>query len=148
ASYRSRGEQRPVVRDVSFTIAAGECVALVGESGSGKTTIARTVAGLHAPDGGVIQLDGQALAPHARQRTRAARRRAQIIFQNPFDSLNPRRRVIDQVARPAALLRKMPAAEAEAAAKRRLEQVRLPARIAEQFPVELSGGERQRVAIA
>jgi peptide/nickel transport system ATP-binding protein len=134
--------------DVSFTVADGECVALVGESGSGKTTIARAVAGLHPWDAGEVLLDGSPLAPHARRRTREERRRIQLVFQNPLDSLNPRHRVGDAVARPARLLRRLSQAEAEREAGGALERVRLPARAARRFPAELSGGERQRVAIA
>jgi peptide/nickel transport system ATP-binding protein len=137
-----------VVDDVSFELAPGACLAIVGESGSGKTTIARCVAGLHAPSGGAIRLDGAPLAARARSRTRQQRRRLQIVFQNPYDSLNPRRRIRDEVARPARLLRGISAADAEGEVAGLLERVRLPSRLADRFPGELSGGERQRVAIA
>jgi peptide/nickel transport system ATP-binding protein len=123
-------------------------VALVGESGSGKTTIARCVAGLHAPAQGQILLDGSALAPLAGSRTREARRRIQIVFQNPYDSLNPRHRVAESIARPIRMLRRVSRKEAESEVLGLLERVRLPARLAQRFPGELSGGERQRVAIA
>jgi peptide/nickel transport system ATP-binding protein len=135
-------------QDVDFQLAAGECVALVGESGSGKTTVARCVAGLHAPAAGSVRLDGVALAPRAKSRTREARRRIQIVFQNPYDSLNPRQRVIDQVARPAMLLRGVSSAQARAAAAAALGRVRLPSALGRRYPSQLSGGERQRVAIA
>ena len=138
----------PVVDDVSFELTRGECLAIVGESGSGKTTIARCVAGLHQPSAGAIRLDGEQLAPRARSRTREQRRRLQIVFQNPYDSLNPRRRIRDEIARPARLLRGISAADAEADVARLLERVRLSTRLADRFPGELSGGERQRVAIA
>ena len=134
--------------DVSFSLARGECLALVGESGSGKTTIARCVAGLHPPVAGRILLDGAELAGRARRRPTDARRRIQIVFQNPYDSLNPRHRVVDSIAWPARQLRGLSAREAPSAAAALLERVRLPARIARRFPGELSGGERQRVAIA
>jgi peptide/nickel transport system ATP-binding protein len=137
-----------VVDDVSFEVASGACLAVVGESGSGKTTIARCVAGLHQPSSGAIRLDGEQLAAHARSRTRQQRRRLQIVFQNPYDSLNPRRRIRDEIARPARLLRGISAADAEAEVVGVLERVRLPSRLANRFPGELSGGERQRVAIA
>ena len=143
-----RTERVPVVDDVSFELARGACLAIVGESGSGKTTIARCVAGLHQPSAGAIRLDGEQLAPRARSRTREQRRRLQIVFQNPYDSLNPRRRIRDEIARPARLLRGISAADAEAEVARLLERVRLPSRLADRFPGELSGGERQRVAIA
>ncbi|MGI8605637.1 MAG: ABC transporter ATP-binding protein, partial [Gaiellaceae bacterium] len=144
------GRLDPVVaaRDVSFEIARSECLALVGESGSGKTTIARCVAGLHAPAEGRILLDGVPLAARAARRTRAARKRIQIVFQKPHDSLNPHHRVGDAIARPARILRYLSEAEARAEVVRSLERVRLPGRLADRFPGELSGGERQRVAIA
>ncbi len=138
----------PVVDDVSFELERGACLAIVGESGSGKTTIARCVAGLHAPSAGAIRLDGEQLAPRARSRTRHQRRRLQIVFQNPYDSLNPRRRIRDEIARPARLLRGISAGDADAEVALLLERVRLPSRLAGRFPGELSGGERQRVAIA
>jgi peptide/nickel transport system ATP-binding protein len=148
ADHRGRGVSIVAAANVSFAVAAGECVALVGESGSGKTTIARCVAGLHAPAGGRILLDGEPLAALAAGRTREERRRVQIVFQNPYDSLNPRHRVADSIARPARTLRGLSRKEAEAAVARLLDRVRLPARLAQRFPGELSGGERQRVAIA
>jgi peptide/nickel transport system ATP-binding protein len=144
------GRFDPVVaaEDVSFTLARGECVAIVGESGSGKTTIARCVAGLHAPAEGRVLLDGVPLAARAGNRPREARRRIQLVFQNPYDSLNPRHRVGDAIARPARVLRDLTGAETGAEVQQLLERVRLPARLARRFPGELSGGERQRVAIA
>jgi peptide/nickel transport system ATP-binding protein len=133
---------------ICFTIGAGECVALVGESGSGKTTIARCVAGLHEPSAGRVLLAGTELPGKARRRPLEARRRIQLVFQNPNDSLNPRHRIDASIARPARVLRALARAEAEAEVHRLLELVRLPRRIAKRFPGELSGGERQRVAIA
>jgi peptide/nickel transport system ATP-binding protein len=137
-----------VARDVSFSVAHGECVALVGESGSGKTTIARTVVGLHPIAEGRVTLDELALAPSARRRSREQRRRVQIIFQNPGDSLNPRHTVRSIVMRPAQTLRRFSAADSKAEAERLLELVRLPHGIGDRYPAELSGGERQRVGIA
>jgi peptide/nickel transport system ATP-binding protein len=148
AEHRGRGDAVVACSDVSFAIAHGECVALVGESGSGKTTIARSVAGLHAPAGGRVLLDGAPLAPLAARRTLAARRRIQIVFQNPYDSLNPRHRVAQSIARPAQALRGLSRKEADQTVADLLERVRLPARLATRFPGELSGGERQRVAVA
>jgi len=90
---------------VSFAIESGRCVALVGESGSGKTTIGRCLAGLHPPSGGRILFDGGELAAFARNRPLAARRRIQIVFQNPFESLNPRHKVSSSIERPLRVLR-------------------------------------------
>jgi peptide/nickel transport system ATP-binding protein len=137
-----------VARDISFSVGHGECVALVGESGSGKTTIARTIVGLHPIAGGRITLDDDALASSARRRAREQRRRIQIIFQNPGDSLNPRQRVRNIVARPAQTLRGLSGPQALTEAERLLELVRLSRGIGERYPAELSGGERQRVGIA
>ena len=136
-----------VAHEVSFEVGRGESVALVGESGSGKTTIARCIAGLHPATGGRILLDGAPLA-HGRKRPRDARRRMQIVFQNPYDSLNPRQRIGASIDRPAVLLRGFSAAQARAETERILELVRLPKRLLDRYPRELSGGERQRVAIA
>jgi peptide/nickel transport system ATP-binding protein len=135
-------------RDVSFSIGAGESVALVGESGSGKTTIARSIAGLVTPASGTIRLSDVVLAGHARDRTRKQRQHIQIVFQNPYDSLNPRRTVLDAIARPASLFRGLSGREASGQALELLEAVGVRQGLGERFPRELSGGERQRVAIA
>jgi peptide/nickel transport system ATP-binding protein len=123
-------------------------VALVGESGSGKTTIARCIVGLHVPWSGEIRLDGVALSPLARDRSAEARKGIQIVFQNPYDSLNPRHTIGDTIARPARLLRGLSRAAAREEVTAALERVRLPDSVAGRYPPELSGGERQRVAIA
>jgi peptide/nickel transport system ATP-binding protein len=148
AVHRGRDGTVVAADDVSFEVPAGSCVALVGESGSGKTTIARCIAGLHEPEAGRILLDGVELAARARDRTRDSRRRIQIVFQNPGDSLNPRCTVGDEIGRPARVLRGLRGAELDSETIRLLERVRLPARLARRYPRELSGGERQRVAIA
>ena len=148
ARYRARAGSIVAADNVSFDVGVGEAVALVGESGSGKTTIARCVAGLVRPSAGRILLASMSLAGRARERTREQRRRVQIVFQNPYDSLNPRRSVIDTIARPAVLLRGLGEAAAREEARTLLGDVRLSARLADRLPRELSGGERQRVAIA
>jgi peptide/nickel transport system ATP-binding protein len=148
ARYRSGRAAFPAVRDVSFAIEAGSCVALVGESGSGKTTVGRCIAGLHEPSAGSISFGGAALAGAARSRPLDVRRRIQIVFQNPFESLNPRHHVEDSIARPLHVLRGLSRREAAVEVGELLERVRLPRRVAKRFPTELSGGERQRVAIA
>jgi oligopeptide/dipeptide ABC transporter ATP-binding protein len=148
ARYRSSRSVRPAVVDVSFAIAPGRCVALVGESGSGKTTVGRCIAGLHRPSGGSILFDGDWLIPNAGDRPLAVRRRIQIVFQNPFESLNPRHLVRRSIARPLRVLKGMSRGHADERVGELLERVRLPRRLGDRFPVELSGGERQRVAIA
>lgn len=148
ATYGHALSQVIAVDDVTFRIAPGECVALVGESGSGKSTIARCVAGLHAPAAGEILLEGEGLAPKAKRRSLQARRRIQLISQNPYESLNPRHRIVDEIGRPARVLRNLSSEAAKAEAMRLLERVRLAPQLAERYPADLSGGERQRVAIA
>ncbi|MCY4085938.1 MAG: ABC transporter ATP-binding protein [Actinomycetia bacterium] len=148
AEYGSRATATVAVEDVTFNVSRGECVALVGESGSGKTTIARCVVGLHPPAAGSVRFDGEPLAALAKNRPQESRRRIQIVFQDPYESLNPRHRIRDAIARPARVLRGVSRQEAEAAVAELLERARLPAALAERFPAELSGGERQRVAIA
>jgi len=148
AGYRTRSGVVVAAQDVSFSIQVGGSLALLGESGSGKTTIARCVAGLHMPSSGTVKLLGERLPPLAKDRARDARRRIQFVFQNPFDSLNPRHEVGDAIAFSARLLRKMNRSEARAEALDLLEQVRLSRSLYSRYPNELSGGERQRVAIA
>jgi peptide/nickel transport system ATP-binding protein len=148
AEYRGRRDRTIAATNVTLAVDRGACVALVGESGSGKTTIARCIAGLHEPESGRILLDGVPLPGRASRRPIQARRRIQIVFQNPYDSLNPRHRVADAIARPARVLRGLSRNEAETEVGRLLDRVRLPRRLAQRFPGELSGGERQRVAIA
>jgi peptide/nickel transport system ATP-binding protein len=148
ATYGSGQSRTIALRDLSLAVNPGSCLALVGESGSGKTTAARCIAGLHRPAGGSVSLDGRVLAPHARNRSRDERRRIQLIFQNPFESLNPRHRVGQAIIRPARVLRGLDRAQEQRELADLLEQVRLPSRTATRFPAELSGGERQRVAIA
>jgi peptide/nickel transport system ATP-binding protein len=147
-AYRSGGGTVVAADEVSFSVDVRETVALVGESGSGKTSIGRAVAGLVAPESGTIALEGAQLAARAGKRTREQLRRLQIVFQNPYESLNPRRTVLRSVMRPAVLLRQLSNAQAEREVRELLERVRLPARLADRYPGELSGGERQRVAVA
>jgi peptide/nickel transport system ATP-binding protein len=148
AVHSSRAGDVVAVRDVSFSVAVGETVGLVGESGSGKTTIGRCIAGLHEPTAGSIRLNGVELAAQASKRPRGQRRQIQIVFQNPQDSLNPRRKILDEISRPARILRGLSRRAAEADAVNLLDQVQLPPSLAYRYPAELSGGERQRVAIA
>jgi peptide/nickel transport system ATP-binding protein len=136
------------VADVDFTIARGETFALVGESGSGKSTIAKMIVGLLPPTAGRIVFDGTVMTGTAGAEMRALRRRFQMIFQDPFASLNPRWRVGDIIAEPIRTfgLVRGPAVASEVG--RLLETVGLSAKDAEKFPHEFSGGQRQRIAIA
>jgi len=137
------------VNDVSFQINRGETFALVGESGSGKSTIAKLIVGLIGPSAGRISFDGTEIASQGSASMQQIRSRLQMIFQDPFASLNPRWRVKDIIAEP---IRKFGLADDGDTREKRvnqlLETVGLSARDGAKYPHEFSGGQRQRVAIA
>jgi peptide/nickel transport system ATP-binding protein len=143
---RSRVVQ--AVSGVSLTVDRGQAVGLVGESGSGKSTIGRALLGLVTPNSGRVWLDGKDVAELARTDRLTARRRMQFVFQDPYASLDPRRRVGDQIAEGLRIHGLAPAGQIEDAVARLLEQVGLPPAHAARFPHEFSGGQRQRVGIA
>ena len=134
--------------DVSFAIEKGETFALVGESGSGKSTIAKMIVGLLTPSAGRIAIEGQAIDPNDPATMRVLRRRMQMIFQDPFASLNPRWRVGDIIAEPIRTLGLMSGSDIAPEVARLLGLVGLSAKDADKFPHEFSGGQRQRIAIA
>jgi peptide/nickel transport system ATP-binding protein len=136
------------VAGVSFDVQASTCLAVVGESGSGKTTLARCLAGLHPPSSGEMRFAGEPLAPLARKRDTALRRRVQIVFQNPDASLNPSTPVGAIVRRPLRQFFSLGRKQEQQRVAELLERVRLPAGIASRMPRELSGGQQQRVSIA
>ena len=138
------------VDGVSFDVRRGETLALVGESGCGKSTIARLIVGLYAPSRGRITFDGVPLTGGAAPgEVSGARRRMQMIFQDPYASLNPRWRVRDIVAEPIRVLG-LAASEAEVGRQvaSLLSQVGLSRDDGEKYPHEFSGGQRQRISIA
>jgi peptide/nickel transport system ATP-binding protein len=136
-----------VLEDINLMVPRGHCVALLGESGSGKTTLSRSIAGLHREHIGEIRLGGELLARGSFDRTREQRRRVQYVFQNPYESLNPRKSVRELILGPARLLLGH-LADPEATVAGALQQAALRPDIADRYPDQLSGGERQRVAIA
>jgi peptide/nickel transport system ATP-binding protein len=144
ASYRGS----EVLHGVSFDVPRETCTAVVGESGSGKTTLARCVAGLHSEFSGSIELASEALAASRKDRSSEDLRRVQLIFQSPYNSLNPRKRIGEIVGRPLAQFYSLGRGEREARVDAVLEDVSLPPGIVDRYPDELSGGERQRIAIA
>ncbi len=142
------GRRARVVNDVGFTIRRGETFGLVGESGSGKSTIGRTILRLLEPDSGEILFDGQDIAGLSRGDLRRLRRRMQIVFQDPFSSLDPRVRVGEVLAEPIRLHGLREGAAIEARVDELLETVGLAPHHKTRWPHEFSGGQRQRIAIA
>jgi oligopeptide transport system ATP-binding protein len=148
-SFRLRGGRRlRAVRDVSLTVPAGSTLGLVGESGCGKSTLARCIVGLHPVDGGSIRFDGRELTGLSRRGLRAVRRDLVMVFQDPFASLNPRRRVGDIVAAPLDIHDLCRGAERARRVSAMLERVGLSPDHARRYPHEFSGGQRQRIGLA
>ena len=136
------------VDGVSFAVEAGKTLALVGESGCGKSTVSRLVLRLIEPDAGTIRFEGRDLLALNAEQLRAFRREAQIIFQDPYASLNPRMTVSQILTEPLALHDLLPRAQRRARVEELLRLVGLEPRFARRYPHEFSGGQRQRIAIA
>ena len=144
-SYRRPGLGRLVAaRDVSFGLERGEVLGLVGESGCGKSTLARAICGLEAPETGEILFDGTPVRRLRNRRRPQTLMGIQMVFQNPFASLNPRRTVRSQLEDG---IRAHPGTPRWTASEL-LEEVELDASAADKYPHEFSGGQRQRIAIA
>ncbi|MQA33762.1 ATP-binding cassette domain-containing protein [Modestobacter roseus] len=142
-----RSKPIEVLHGVSLDIAAGETLGVVGESGSGKTTIGRAVLGLVKPSGGRITFDGQDVTHAAPKDRRGSAQDIQVVFQDPYTSLNPSMQIGDILSEPL-VVRGASQRDARARVRTLLDQVGLPANAAERLPREFSGGQRQRVAIA
>jgi peptide/nickel transport system ATP-binding protein len=136
------------VDGVSFAVEAGETLALVGESGCGKSTVSRLVLRLIEADGGTVRFEGRDLATLNANELRAFRRKAQIIFQDPYASLNPRMTVSQILTEPLVLHELVPPARRRERVEELLRLVGLEPRFARRYPHEFSGGQRQRIAIA
>jgi peptide/nickel transport system ATP-binding protein len=147
--YERRGGGRVrAVAGASIDVERGQIVGLVGESGCGKSTLARAAVGLVRPTSGSIAFEGREIVPLGRRARPRDLARLQLVFQNPYASLNPRRRVGAQIADALDTLDLVPAAARPARVRELCELVGLPATAAGRFPHEFSGGQRQRIAIA
>jgi peptide/nickel transport system ATP-binding protein len=135
------------VKDVSFEILAGETLGIVGESGSGKSTIGKCLLKLIGNDGGVMAFEGRDIAPMSERAFRPMRRHIQMIFQDPFASLNPRH-TVGRILCDGPMAHGVPRERAEARARELLALVELEASAFDRYPSQFSGGQRQRIGIA
>ncbi|HEX5195557.1 MAG TPA: oligopeptide/dipeptide ABC transporter ATP-binding protein [Solirubrobacteraceae bacterium] len=142
------GRELHAVSDVTLTVPSGSTLGLVGESGCGKSTLARCIVGLHQVDSGSIRFDGRELVGLRRRGLRDVRRELVMVFQDPFASLNPRRRVGEIVAAPLDIHDLCRGAERNRRVAAMLERVGLESDHARRYPHEFSGGQRQRIGLA
>ncbi len=136
------------VDDITFSIEPGETFGLVGESGSGKTTTSRCILRLIEPTSGAVEFKGEDVLRFSRSRMRQARRDMQIVFQDPYSSLNPRMRVGDIVEEPLIIHREGAKAERRARVAELFQLVGLEASEVDRYPHQFSGGQRQRIGLA
>ena len=133
---------------INFSVQRGKTLAIVGESGSGKSTLARIITLIDPASGGDLLIEGQKIDIARQPVTKELRSKVQIVFQNPYGSLNPRQKVGDVLTEPLILNTSVPAAERRARAQAMLERVGLKAEHYNRYPHMFSGGQRQRIAIA
>jgi len=148
--YPGAGFRKPsfrALKGVSLDVRPGECVGLVGESGSGKTTLGRAVLGLAPVTGGSITYKGREISGLGRSERRELSSEIQVVFQDPYTSLNPSL-TIEQILTEPLMVRKVAKDEAKRRVRELLDAVHLPSNTGDRLPREFSGGQRQRVAIA
>jgi len=136
------------LKGVNFRVDKGKTLAIVGESGSGKSTLARVIALIDAPSGGELRIEGQPVDILARRPGPEMRSKVQMVFQNPYGSLNPRQKIGDVLMEPLVINTHVPAAERRERAEAMLKKVGLQPEHFNRYPHMFSGGQRQRIAIA
>ena len=146
-SWLARRREVPAAKDVTISVRRGQTLGIVGESGSGKSTVARCIVRLIDPTAGEIRLHGEDIAALKQRALVPLRRRVQIVFQDPYRSLNPRRTVGEAIIE-GPLNHGMPRAQALDRARRLMELVRMDAGALDRYPHQFSGGQRQRICIA
>ena len=145
---QGRGKVFQALKGVSLHINPGETVGLVGESGSGKTTIGKVILGQTPASAGKVMFDGEDITHAPRSRRRALGRDIQVVFQDPYGSLNPARTIGDTLAEPLLATGSRDKAEIQARVADILQRVGMPVDTASRYPGQFSGGQRQRIAIA
>jgi peptide/nickel transport system ATP-binding protein len=147
-SHRRSGSTIVAVNDVTLSVGHGQSLGIVGESGSGKTTLARCLLRLIEPTAGQVLIRGTDVTSASTAQLRRLRQQVQMVFQDPYDALDPRWRVDQVVEEPLQLLTKMRPPERKRRVRELLGLVRLSNRLGERYPHQLSGGQQQRVGIA
>ena len=147
-SLFSAGKVMRALKGIDFKVEKGKTLAIVGESGSGKSTLARIIALIDAPTGGELRIAGEVVDIQRRRPGPALRSKVQMVFQNPYGSLNPRQKVGDVLMEPLVINTDAPAAERRDRAEAMLKKVGLQPEHFNRYPHMFSGGQRQRIAIA
>ena len=145
---RTTGAQINALNGVTITLKRGATLGIVGESGCGKSTLARVVAGLEKPSTGSIMWEGESIADKAKNHFRPQRSRVQLVFQDPYSSLNPRQQIGSAIAEVITVHKLLPKNRINARVEELLSIVGLSSDLQHRYPHQLSGGQRQRVSIA
>ncbi|MCL2125064.1 MAG: ATP-binding cassette domain-containing protein [Oscillospiraceae bacterium] len=146
--FKNKAGMLHAVDDVTFTLEAGKTLGVVGESGCGKTTLGRTVLHVIEPTSGDISFEGSDISNPTKKELKHMREQMQLIFQDPYSSLNPRMSVSETIMEPLILQGKLKKAEIRAETKKLMDTVGLAERFENSYPHELDGGRRQRIGIA